>query len=115
MKSDAISTHERALIIRHLAEHGKWQATRLDAEVCIARIRTLKPKRWSIHYYVLSDGVKATGVRRTVAEAIETINQAVRPKPRKFEPLSTCAHLRPGWMENYRLPYADADLQEAEA
>lgn len=120
VKIDAISTHERALIISHLKVHEKWEATRLGAEVCIVKIRT-QDRKTQIHYSVEhrshADAVRrSAGIRETVGDAVVAINEAIALKPRPPRPLpSSCSHLRPAWMESdYRLPYKDADLLEAE-
>lgn len=114
MKIDPISIHERALIIRHLAEHGTWEATRSGRHVRIVRYKT--PRGSQVHYSVnLRTALTVSARAHTVADAIREINTTLSGGPRPVAPRRRRPHFtrtpipqpyaapHPEW-----LPYKDA-------
>jgi len=77
MKVDPISTHERALIIHHLAACGKWQGTKMGAQIALTRYTTVD-QRELIQYSVQIRHWAVSGQAKTVFDAIEEVNQAIR-------------------------------------
>jgi hypothetical protein len=76
MKIDAISMTERAIIIQHLALHGKWRAKRMGSTVEIARIQTLTGN--VIQYAVTISRHSVVHARAaTVADAVTEVNHII--------------------------------------
>jgi hypothetical protein len=76
MKIEAISIHERAIIIRQLALTGKWRAERLGALVEMARFKTATS---SVIQYSVSMGryLIVSARAATVADAVTDINAMI--------------------------------------
>lgn len=79
MKIDAISTHERALIIHQLEERGKWHGERMGAQVWIARVKTAHGGE--IHYTVTIGRTVVNAKCKTVGEAVAEVNSVIHGRP----------------------------------
>jgi len=77
MKVDPISTHERSLIIHHLAACGKWQGNRSGAQVSMARYTTVD-QRELIQYSVAIKHWAVSAQASTVFDAVEQVNEIIR-------------------------------------
>jgi len=81
MKIDPISTHERAVIIAHLASRGKWTDKRNGCTVSMARFEDTE----QVHYFVHAGHRKQSGLASSLDGAIEMCNTLLT-LPRTPEP-----------------------------
>ena len=111
MKLEAISTHERALIIQHLSRFGDWEANRLGAHVRIARYRTAGGTKTMIQFAVGRGKFNQHGNAPTVGEAVDEINKLVKGRPDlKLSDVPLFA--RRIWSSTTeRLPYRDSEVE----
>jgi hypothetical protein len=78
MKIQAISNHERATIIAHLAKHPLWKAERMGASVEIARFTPNSKTGESVLYSVTMAGERLAHAKAdTVFDACEDINDMI--------------------------------------
>lgn len=80
MKIEAISTHERSTIIRHVALCGKWSATRKGHAVTIARFKGQNGSS-QVHYSVERPNITVSDRAASVFHAIHAINRIVAGEP----------------------------------
>jgi hypothetical protein len=86
MKISPISTIERALIIRQLAQHGKWEGTRFGAHIRLFRYKTAAGNK--VQYVVGRGPLNVAGEAQNVGNAIRDINSLISGRPeRRREPL----------------------------